>query len=192
MNNQNTKQHLFSLLISIIIPIIVYFGLRTFFNDAYALIASSVIPILRTIYVLIRRKKVDIIAIVSIIGFIVSLAIFKFAGGNLLSVKLYHVVITGIIGLVMLISAAINKPVLAALVKKRLTVAQLENQRMMKKISFYNTIVGLIFLLDAILHVIMASFMSTDEYVVYSKIVTIALVGILFILVTYLKRKRQS
>ena len=83
MKTQISKQYIISIIINIIIPIIIYFGLRASLTDAYALIASSAIPIIRAIYILVRRKKADMLSIVSIIGFTVSIVIFKLANGNL-------------------------------------------------------------------------------------------------------------
>jgi len=185
------KQYIFSTIISIIIPLIIYFGLRTFLTDAYALIASSAIPIVRAIYVLVKRKKADMLSIVSIIGFTVSIVIFRLANGNLFAVKIYHSIITGTIGLVILISVAVRKPILTVLMQKRMKsyTEQHDNQDLLKKMSVYNIMTGLVFLLDALLHIFMASVLSTNEYVVFGKIATIVLVAIILLIATHIKKR---
>ena len=188
------KQYIFSTIISIIIPLIIYFGLRTFLTDAYALIASSAIPIIRAVYVLAKRKKVDMLSIVSIIGFTISIVIFKLANGNLSAVKIYHSIITGSIGLLILISVAIRKPILTALIQKRMKsyTEQHENQDLLKIMSVYNIMIGLVFLLDAVLHIFMASVLSTNEYVIFGKIATIVLIAIMLLIATYIKKRYKS
>lgn len=194
MENNNRKQYIFSLLISIILPIIIYFGLRSYLMNAYALIVSSAIPIVRAIYVLVKRKKADIFSIISIIGFAVSIVIFKLGNGNLFAIKVYHSIITGAIGLVILISAAIRKPILTTLIQKKMKVyiEHQDNQVLLKKMSVYNIIIGLFFLLDSVLHVFMAYLLSTNAYVIFSKIATIVLVAIVLFFAAYIEKRHKS
>ncbi len=58
--------------------------------------------------------------------------------------------------------------------------------------SVYNIITGLVFSLDAVLHIFMVSVLSTNKYVVLKKIATIVLVAIILFIATYIKKTHKS
>jgi hypothetical protein len=171
-----------NLVINWLIPIVLVIILRHFFvSDATALAIAGIIPAVRTITLLFWRRRIDWIGIISVFGFIVAFLISNFLGGSALPLKLYHPVVTGIIGLVFLISAVIRKPLLLYLLRifKHIDNVGINDTKRLSKITLMTGIIGFVFLFDAAAHIVMALSLSTETYLIMSRVVTFVIIAAL-------------
>ncbi|HWD04913.1 MAG TPA: VC0807 family protein [Amycolatopsis sp.] len=102
-----------SVLPNVVLPLAVYLLLKPVVDNEVAVLAiSAAIPLLVTVGVFAIRRRVDPIGVVAVVGFVVMLTVFWLTGGNELVLKLQEAVFTGPVGLVVLGSALIGKPLL--------------------------------------------------------------------------------
>lgn len=158
----------------ILVIVLSYFSI----SNTVALAIAGAIPFIRTIIVLILRRKVDWIGVVGALSFVVALIVTLLSGGSSLPLKLYHPVITGTIGLIFIASIAIGKPLLLIILQmlKRGNVEQFKNPEFRKTMTVKTALIGVIFTIDAGIHIIMALTLSTVAYLTMSRIVTIILI----------------
>lgn len=171
-----------SLVFSLIIPLVVVILLRdNYTNDANALAIAGVIPIVRTIALWAWRRRIDWIGLMGAIGFAASFAATVLLGGSSLPLKLYHPIVTGVIGLAFTISAIMRKPLLLSLVRnfKHFDHESFRSPEKQKKITVMTAVIGLVLIGEAIAHIIMAITLPTTTYLVMSRMVTMLMVVIL-------------
>lgn len=187
MENNRRSNIIIGLLINIAVPMCVYFVLRLFLVSPIALLSSAIVPILRLVYKLIRGKKADWIAIISIWGFALSAVFFAVSNGNVILVKLYHPIITGLIGLALFVSAAVKRPLFSIVAVKFGHSAYNDNENFIRRMTRLTIALGLMLSCDAIIHIFLALILSTDAYMVASKFATIILVVLLVLYFRYIR-----
>ncbi|QRP43970.1 VC0807 family protein [Amycolatopsis sp. FDAARGOS 1241] len=102
-----------SLVGNVVVPLVVYLLLKPAVgSEVVALAISAAIPLLVTVGGFAVRRRVDPIGVVAVAGFVVMLIVLALTGGSELVLKLQEAVFTGPVGLVLLGSALIGKPVL--------------------------------------------------------------------------------
>lgn len=171
-----------SLITKWLVPWVLYLSVRNLIaNDATSLAIVGVIPAVIAITQWVWNRRIDWISAVGTLSFAVALVVSTHSGGSSLPLKLYHPVMTGTLGLAFLISAAFRKPLLLTLVKvfKQGNIEQFNNPLRHKKITLITTVVGLVLLGDAGLHIFMAINLPTSTFLLLSRAVTIAMVAIL-------------
>ncbi len=99
-----------------ILPYLIYSYGNERLGAASALIAASAPPTLWAIIQFIRERKVDAISILVLAGIVLSLLAF-FGGGGVKFLQLRENMVTGLVGLVFLGSAAIGKPLIYQLAR---------------------------------------------------------------------------
>lgn len=183
-NNTNPiKNAIFSFIFAILLPVIAYGLLKLLnFTDTLALGVATAFPVILTIYSAVKKRKINPIGLVAICGFLISILAVYLSHGNDLAFKLWHPILTGGIGVVLLFSAAIGHPLMALLAKsKRLMEdSEEENPEELKRfftlITFY---MGLIFALHATATIILAFMVPTTNFVFISKGIDIVTIVIL-------------
>jgi quinol-cytochrome oxidoreductase complex cytochrome b subunit len=110
-SRRNLRTFLPNLLLNWLAPVAVYelLGPRLN-NDLLTLTISAAIPALITIGTFVIRRKVNVLGLIAVTGFAIGLAVSVFTGGNELAIKLHEPVLTGAIGLILLVSVAIGRP----------------------------------------------------------------------------------
>jgi hypothetical protein len=104
------KKFLPRLLINVLAPLVAYEIVRPYVaSDLIALLIGVTIPIVVTLVELVRRK-IDPIGVAAILGFAILIGLLALTGGNPLILKLQEAVFTGPIGLVLLTSVLIGRP----------------------------------------------------------------------------------
>lgn len=104
------------ILVNAVFPFVVYSYARPKFGDAGALLASSIPPIAWSIIEFIRRRRIDGISLLIVAGIALSLLAF-IGGGSVRFLQLRENLVTGLIGVVFLVSAAIGKPLIYQLAR---------------------------------------------------------------------------
>ncbi len=103
-------------LVNFLLPFLIYDHWRDSLGDVKALMASSIPPILWSIVEFARLRKIDAMSVLVIAGIVLSLVAF-IGGGGVKVLQLRENLVTGLIGLVFLGSAAIGKPVVYELAR---------------------------------------------------------------------------
>jgi|GEM_PF-3138094 hypothetical protein len=169
------------LVINWLVPVILYTVLRNFIkNDTITFALVTVIPVVRTIFMFLLRHRIDWIGVFGALGFAVALAVSAVFGGSSLPLKLYHPILTGMLGAIFLFSALIGKPILISILKviKRVPLEQLDDPKFRKRITMMSAVLGILLLLDALVHIIMAFTLSTGAFLGMSRLVTIVILVI--------------
>jgi len=104
------------LLVNGVLPFVVYSYARPKFGNAGALLASMIPPLAWSVAEFVRRRRIDGISVLIIAGIALSLLAFV-GGGSVRFLQLRENLVTGIIGLVFLVSAAIGKPLIYQLAR---------------------------------------------------------------------------
>lgn len=198
-NTQKTKIQLsvarnklfLNLAINAIVPYLVYILLRPMLaNDAAALAIAGAIPALRTIALWLWRRRVDWIGIHAVLAFVIAVVISILLGGNTLLLKIHGTLLTGVIGMVLLVSVLLRKPLLLPFFQAFSQTSPNETsildgaesdlssrKRIAQRISFITAVIGIALLTDMIVHVIMALTLPTAAYLGYSRVISLAVLG---------------
>lgn len=172
-----------SLAVNWLLPLLAYSLLRSHFStDTAALAVSAAIPAAWVIIQMIGLRRMDWIGLLGICGFGLAGLISAVTGGGSLPLKLYHPAVTCLLGLLSLISVAVKKPLLPALLGafKTGNPQRFGEPAVRRKFTVLTGIWGFLFLADGTAHLILAFSLSTGMYLVVSRIVTLAMLVILF------------
>lgn len=104
------------ILVNGVLPFVVYSYARPKFGDVAALLASMIPPMAWSIAEFARRRRIDGISLLIVAGIALSLLAFL-GGGSVRFLQLRENLVTGVIGFVFLISAAIGKPLIYQLAR---------------------------------------------------------------------------
>ncbi|NIJ07140.1 hypothetical protein FHS31_000722 [Sphingomonas vulcanisoli] len=102
--------------VNVALPFVVYGWAAPAMGEAHALMLSSVPPILSSLLAFARRRSIDAISLLAIAGIVLSLLAF-YGGGGVRMLQLREKLVTGIVGLGFVISAAIGRPALYEIAK---------------------------------------------------------------------------
>jgi len=167
-----------------LIPLPVYFALLSYTNVITALAAASAIPVVHTLALFAWRRQVNWLGVLAIIGFAGGL-MTALLGGGVLSLKIYGSVITAALGAVFLLSAAVKRPFLVAIVNS-LNIGdpqRFEKPLVRRRATVITIGFGVVFLYDAITHVVLALTLPTDTYVVADRVITLGTIILLVLVV---------
>ncbi|HEY5072621.1 MAG TPA: VC0807 family protein [Caulobacteraceae bacterium] len=103
-------------LINFVAPFLIYDLTKRSLGDVHALIASSGPPIAWSIVEFVRRRRIDALSILVLTGIALSLLAF-IGGGGVRFLQLREKLVTGLIGLIFLGSAAIGRPLIYQLAR---------------------------------------------------------------------------
>jgi hypothetical protein len=101
------------LAVNFLLPFLIYRYANESVGAVLGLIAASAPPILWAIVVFVRERRVDAISIMALSGIALSLLAFS-GGGGIKMLQLRENLVTGLVGLVFLGSAAIGRPLISA------------------------------------------------------------------------------
>ena len=106
-------------LFNFILPLIVYDLAKPHLGDVGALLASSIPPIVWSLFLLVRERRLDALSMLVLAGIALSLLAFL-GGGSVRFLQLREKLVTVLIGLIFLGSAAIGKPLIYQLARATL------------------------------------------------------------------------
>jgi len=107
------------LLVNFVLPYALYVELNHRFGDVHALLAASLPPMVWSVIEFARKRRVDAVSILVLAGIVLSLLAF-IGGGSPRFLQLRENLVTGLIGLVFLGSAAIGKPLIYQLARAQM------------------------------------------------------------------------
>lgn len=112
----NARSLSLEILVNGVLPFVTYSYARPKVGDVDALLLSSVAPLAWSIAEFIRRRRIDGISLLIVAGIALSLLAF-IGGGSARFLQLRENLVTGLIGAVFLVSAAIGKPLIYQLAR---------------------------------------------------------------------------
>ena len=104
------------ILVNIVFPYVIYIKAEAGFGQIHALLAASLPPILWSLIEFARKRRIDAMSLLVLAGILLSLLAF-IGGGSVRFLQLREKLVTGLIGLVFLGSAAIGRPLIYELAR---------------------------------------------------------------------------
>ncbi|GAA2755830.1 hypothetical protein GCM10009872_11900 [Actinopolymorpha rutila] len=93
------------------LPLVVFAVVRPHVgSDVLALAVAGGVPLLGTLVTFVLRRRLDVVGAVALAGFGLALAISALSGGNRIVLELQDSLVTGPLGLLLLGSAAVGRP----------------------------------------------------------------------------------
>ncbi len=183
-----------SIALNAVVPLVVYTLARPYFaSDVTALIIAAVIPLLVTVVGFLVRRKVDMVGAISVVGFVVAVALQLITGdGDGLIVKVQGVIITGPIGVLLLLSALIGRPLVAVIfnyIARRNPERRLPSRHQSMVITL---ILGTMFTLHTVVAVALALTLSTPVFLVVSNPVGWAILAVGLLSIFLVRRRWQA
>lgn len=181
------KRLALSLAVNGLVPLALYVLVHPLFaNDAIALAIAGTVPAIRTLVVWVIRRRIDWIGALAVLGFALAFAVSALLNGNALLLKVHGSLLTGTIGLVLLVSAVIGRPLLFPLMQvfarnnPELSNApgkRANNTESSKRITLVTALIGLVLLVDAIAHIILALTLPTSTFLALSRVTNWVVLG---------------
>jgi hypothetical protein len=167
-------------------PALAYFAVRPWVaSDAVALAVAGALPIGYQIVLVVARRRIDVWALVSGLGFAVGCVVSLLAGGSPLPLKLHEAAVTFVVGLVLLGAVLVRRPVPLG----RLLKVPEADRRLDTTLS---VLVGGFLVLHALLHLALAVLLPTSTYVVAGRLINWVTIGLgAAALYGYLRRARR-
>src|SRR5579875_1480301 len=102
--------------VNFVLPFLAYTWAKPHYGEVGGLLASSVPPILWSLVEFARRRRIDALSMLVLAGIVLSLLAFA-GGGSVRVLQLRERLVTALIGLVFIGSAAIRKPLIYELAR---------------------------------------------------------------------------
>ncbi|KAI9246898.1 hypothetical protein BDA99DRAFT_543083 [Phascolomyces articulosus] len=96
--NDQFRSVIILVFVGVALPLAIYYSFRTFTTDVIALIVSGIPPSLRTIFIFIKDRRIDILSCIIVLSFVVSGALAAIQGDARI-VLLQDSFVTAVIGL---------------------------------------------------------------------------------------------
>ncbi len=202
MNLATVRRVLREALVNIALPFLFYSLVQPRLGDVPALLASSAPPILWSLIEFARHRRVDALSLLVLLGIALSLAAF-FGGGSVRFLQLRERLVTVLVGLVFLGSAAIGKPLMYEIIRAYLSrtndpqlqeVESLRNKSGLKTVMTVMTLVwGFGLLADAAASIALVYVLPIKAYLVANTVLGYATIGSLTLWnLWYGRRQRRA
>jgi hypothetical protein len=169
----NLRTFLPNLLITWLVPLAAYELISPHVHsDLLALTISAAIPAVVTIGTYLFWRRVNVIGLISVVGFTIGLAVSVFTGGNELAIKLHEPVLTGLAGLIFLGSVAIGRPLF--LLTQRLRGGTMDKRRA----SVLSLLIGATLVVHGIVVTILAVTLPTSTFLALSRPIGLPIIAI--------------
>lgn len=186
------RRFLPSIAFNAVVPVLVYTLVRPYFaNDVMALIIAGAIPLLITVGGFLVRRKVDIVGVISVAGFVVAVVAQLLTGGDGLIVKVQGVIVTGPIGVIFLLSTLVGRPLVGLIFQflaRRNPAMRVPSRR---QAMVTTLIFGGMFTLHAVVAVAMALTLPTTVFLAVSNPVGLGIIAA-GLAVLFLVRRRWA
>lgn len=194
MNAKTLRTVLPSLALNGLVPLLVYVLARPYLSsDVVALALAMAVPVACTIAVFALRRRLDAIGVIAVVTFGVALLVASMSGGNPFVLKLQEAIVTGPIGLVFLLSAAVRQPVLLIVIRLLGRGGPPGDERRRRQASMVLTaIMGVTFVVHALALTVLALVLSTAEVLAVSRLVGLSIIGLGLVVLLWYRGRLQS
>jgi hypothetical protein len=154
-------------------------------NDVAALAIAWFIPVLWTLVSSLWRRRLNVLGMLGVAAYGITLGISIFTSAGSLPLKLHHAVVGGLVGLVFLGSVAIGRPILLIIARRvaansrqqAVINRRLEGPGVRQSMTRLTQYIGVVALVDATLQAALALSLPTSSFLVATTIVRIAVVA---------------
>ena len=174
--------------VNFVLPFIIYSYAAPHVGDVRALLASSIPPIVWSVVEFLRHRRLDAMSVLVLAGIVLSLLAFV-GGGGARMLQLREKMVTGVIGLACLVSAAIGRPLIYELARAGMArrgpdeadrINRLRDEPAFRRAMTMTTIVwGFGLLLDVAIGAALLFKLTIKEYMIVSPFQGYALLGVL-------------
>jgi hypothetical protein len=182
-----------SIALNALVPLVVYTLARPYFaDDVTPLIIAGAIPLLITLGGFAVRRTVDVVGVMSLVGFVVAVVAQLLTGGDGLIVKVQGVLVTGPIGVVFLLSALVGRPLVAVIFRylaRRNPAMRVPTRGRALALTL---IFGAMFTLHAVVTVGLALTLPTPVFLAVSHPVGLGIIAVGFAVIFLLRRRWQA
>jgi hypothetical protein len=187
----------------LILPLAAYTAIRVAIGSATgALAITEGVTAAWLLLVAIVRRRIDPVAVLSTVTVGIALATYAISGGDPLALKLRRGAVTGTIGIALLASIAVGRPLLILVIERVAKLnpqrrpemeAKLADPRRRRALTILTGIVGATFTLDGATQIALALTVPTGSFVADSTATRIAVLGIGAVLTaSYLRRRNNA
>ncbi|WP_212910040.1 VC0807 family protein [Streptomyces sp. TS71-3] len=163
------KRLLVSCVVNLLVPVAGYFLVRPHVSsDTLALGLVLAVPVVRTLWVAVARRRIDPVGVLAVAGFGAAVLLSLFLGGDSLPIKFNEAMVTGVLGLACLVSAALRKPLHLMVVNSR--GRQEASPETVRTSMVVTTVMGVTCLGHAAVHVVFALTLSTGDFLIWSRL----------------------
>jgi hypothetical protein len=165
------------------LPLAGYLIIRTIIGSATGALAITDAVAAGVLLVgAIVRRRVNPIAVLSVVTVAIAFAAYALTGGNPLALKLRRGAVTGTIGLAALVSVAFGRPLLLVVVKQAAKLnpeieARIADRTRRRALSVLTAIIGLTFAIDGASQVALALTVPTGMFIADSTAARILVFG---------------
>jgi hypothetical protein len=187
--------------VNVVLPFVVYSLARRDLGDVRALLASMVPPLAWSVVEFARKRRVDGLSVLVVVGIVLSLLAF-IGGGSVRFLQLRENLVTGAIGLIFLGSAALGKPLVYQLARAsalRKSAAEAESlERLRDNVPFRHTMTlmtvvwGAGLIAQTALACVLVFTMSIAAYLIVSPIVGYGTLGLLALWTFWYGKRSRS
>ena len=186
--------------VNFVLPYVVYDQARPALGEVGALIASSAPPLLWSLVEFVRRRRVDAVSLLALAGIALSLLAFL-GGGSVHLLQLREKLVTALIGLVFLGSAAIGRPLIYQLARAGLArrkpselagfEALRDNAGFRRSMTLMTLVWGFGLLGEAALSGVLVYALSVREYLIVGPILGNGAMGALGLWTFWFSRRQR-
>lgn len=187
MNSKLSNRARASLIAGLLVPLFAYLILRQAIGSITgALAITEAIPVAWMTTIAFARRRLEPVALISVVVFGFALAITVLSGGSSLPLKLRRGALSGVVGVACLVSVALRKPLLIAALpliarthpERRAAIDQaLHDPDRRHTMSIATVIAGLTFVADAAVQIALALTVSTTTVVATARVVRLAILA---------------
>jgi hypothetical protein len=158
-------------------PLALYFLVRPLVgSDTAALAVGAAAPAAGTLVAAAWRRQLRVLGLLTVVGLGAALVATVISGGSSLPLKLYRPLFTGAAGLAMIVSVALGRPLLVpalCALAGRMPVGSVPR----RTATVVTAIVGVAFLVEAAVTVLLALSLPTGAFLIASRVVRFAIIG---------------
>jgi hypothetical protein len=189
------------ILVNFVLPYLIYVKAEHPIGPAHALMFASLPPVAWSVIEFARKRRVDALSMLVIAGIVLSLLAFL-GGGSVKFLQLRENLVTGLIGLVFLGSAAIGRPLIyqlarATMLRRSQSEAERleglrDNKDFRRTMTLMTLVWGFGLLAQTVIACVLVFHMTIRDYIVVSPIVGYGTMGSLALWTFwYAKRQRR-
>jgi intracellular septation protein A len=194
--HKRLKVIIIKILINVFLPLATYF-IASIFISKEAVYITALIPLATIIVTLIKKHKLNIISSVLFIFIIIGVCLSLLTGDNrFMLIKASP--ITGLLGVVLIISSMINKPLLEIFIKARSKQLNINNEKAnlnilsKQQLNLTNGVIGIILLCEAMLHVFLVYHMSATRFIEITPMIKFTTLGIYALSILWIRKMVKS
>jgi len=187
-----------SVLINIVLPYLIYTILKTHITSIIALSLAACVPLVDTLYHLIKDKKLDTFSSFIFLGIVLSI-VAAWIGGDERFILLRESYVTGIMGLVFLLSLLTPKPLIYYFAMRFISNKSVMTKRWEEEVSFRHfirvmaAVWGIGLMIEALVKVVIVYEFPISKALVISPIAQYIIIAILIYWnIHFVKQRKQK